>query len=47
MTKFRVRFVVQGVHQARIFDNFEKAWGLWNSLRASPEVDRVYEIERL
>lgn len=47
MSIFRVRFIVQGVHQTRSFDNFEKAKGFWNALRASPEVDRVYDIERL
>ena len=45
--KYQVRFIVQGVMQVRRFDNYDKAAAYRQYLRASPDVDRVYEVEQV
>ena len=45
--KYQVRFIVQGVMQVRRFDDRDKAEAYRQYLRASPEVDQVYNVEEV
>ena len=45
--RYQVRFIVQGVMQARQFDTYDKALAYRQYLRASPEVDQVFNVEEI
>lgn len=43
---FRVRFSSQGVIQVRIFKKYDDAFRFRQLLRASPGIERVWDIEQ-
>ena len=43
--KYKVRFIIQGVQQARRFNTPDEAKRFYNLLKASPEVDQVFSPE--